>query len=119
MLTDVENWKNWDTELRQATIFGDFALNTKGELVPKKGPKLQFRISEHIPSESYTFITKMPVGSLMIRRTLNERKGAIEFTDDIQFTGFLKTLFGLFLGRGFKKVLPEVMYNFKRLAEQD
>lgn len=88
-------------------------------MIPKKGPKLKFQITELIPNSSYTFVTKMPVGTLVIKRTLKQVGEQIEFTDEIRFTGLFKRLFGLLLGGGFKSVLPEVMKNFKTLAEQE
>jgi hypothetical protein len=59
----------------------------------------------------------MPVGELVIKRNLNQINSKIEFTDDIQFTGFLKNIFGLMLGGQFRKVLPDVLYKFKMIAE--
>lgn len=118
-LADIERWKDWDTELIASSLSEKFGLGAKGELTPKKGPKLKFHISELIPNTSYTFVTKMPVGTLEIKRTLTKKGNSIEFTDDIKFTGFLRRVFGLMLGGGFKAVLPEVMENFKRIAEQE
>ncbi len=118
-LTDVNKWKDWDTELKSAVLHGDFAIGAKGTLVPKKGPELPFHISEIVPMKSYTFKTKMPLGHLEIKRTLEKKDGMTLFTDDIQFTGILKRFFGLMLGRSFQKVLPEVMQNFKRLVEKE
>lgn len=118
-LTDVSRWSEWDTELRDSRIIGDFALGTKGELIPRKGPKLKFHISALVPYHSYTFITKMPVGALEIKRTLQKDAGAIYFTDNIRFTGPFKRILGIMLGRGFKTLLPEVMENFKKLAERE
>jgi hypothetical protein len=116
-LIDVENWKNWDTEILSASLNGTFKVGTWGSFIPKKGPKLKFYISEIIPFETYTFKTKMPLGSLDIKRTIVQENETIIFEDDIQFTGILKHLFGFMLGAGFIKVLPEVMENFKRIAE--
>lgn len=118
-LTNVSRWKEWDTELVASEISENFSLGAKGILTPKKGPKLKFHISELRPNKSYTFVTKMPVGTLEIKRTLEKKDNQIKFTDDIQFTGFLKRLFGLMLGNGFKSVLPEVLKNFKELAEKE
>ncbi|MEM6721381.1 MAG: SRPBCC family protein [Bacteroidota bacterium] len=118
-LIDVNRWKDWDTELHTATLSGNFSVGTKGIIIPKKGPKLQFYISELTPNESYTFVTKMPVGSLRIQRTLKQRGSQIEFTDDIEFTGFFKKIFGYVLGRNFRAVLPEVMENLKRIVENE
>lgn len=117
-LIDVANWKNWDTELKTSQLNGAIAVGAKGTLLPVKGPKLDFYISEINPNQSYTFKTKMPLGYLEIKRTLAEENNKILFTDDIQFTGISKHLFGFLLGNGFRKVLPEVMENFKKIVEK-
>ena len=116
-LIDVKNWHQWDTELIEANIEGVFEKGAKGTMKPKTGPKLKFYISELIPNQSYTINTIMPVGELVIKRSLEEINKEINFTDDIEFTGFLKYIFGFMLGRQFRKVLPNVMNNFKRIAE--
>ncbi len=117
-LIDVKNWHQWDTEMIEANLEGDFTVNAKGTLTPKSGPKLKFYISEIVPLQSYTFNTIMPVGELVIKRSLKVENGVVYFTDDIAFTGFLKVIFGLMLGGQFRKVLPEVMNKFKEIAEQ-
>jgi len=119
LLTNVSDWKRWDTELIDAYIFNDFKLGTKGALVPKTGPKLKFEIIEYSEGTFYTFKTKMPIGYLEIKRVLEYKEGHTFFTDDIRFTGFLKRFFGAMLGRGFKSVLPEVMNNFKNILEEN
>ncbi len=116
-LIDVQNWHKWDTEIIDAKLDGEFAVGTKGTMKPKTGPKLKFYISEIIPNQSYTFNTIMPVGELVIKRSLKAENEQIYFTDDIAFTGFLKLVFGIMLGGQFRKVLPEVMNKFKKLAE--
>ena len=116
-LTNVKDWYKWDTEILNAKLEGDFIVGAKGTMQPKKGPKLKFYISEIIPNKSYTFNTIMPVGELVIKRSLVKENNEIHFTDDIKFTGFLKYIFGLMLGGQFRKVLPEVMLKFKNLAE--
>jgi len=118
-LTNVERWSEWDSELESSILSEKFDLGSKGILKPKRGPKLKFYISELIPNKSYTFIAKMPVGAIEIKRTLEKTGNQIKFTDDIKFTGFLKRLFGLALGNSFKSVLPEVMNNFKEIVEKE
>jgi Polyketide cyclase / dehydrase and lipid transport len=116
-LIDVQNWHQWDTELLEANLEGIFEKGAKGTMKPKTGPKLKFYISELIPNYSYTINTIMPVGELIIKRSLTEINNEVHFTDDIAFTGFLKYFFGFMLGGQFRKVLPEVMNNFKRIAK--
>ncbi len=117
LLIKVSDWNKWDTELKEAILFNDFGLKAKGEIIPKKGPKLKFEISDYLKGKSYTFKTKMPIGHLVIKRSLMVKNGRTYFTDDIQFTGFLRRFFGIMLGRSFQSVLPEVMQNFKNLLE--
>ena len=117
LLTNVSAWYRWDTEIKEAAIFGEFGLGTKGELVPKTGPKLSFEISEYSEGNFYAFKTKMPVGYLLIKRELYKKNGTTYFKDDIQFTGLLRRFFGVILGRSFKAVLPKVMGNFKDILE--
>jgi hypothetical protein len=116
-LIDVENWHKWDTELLEAKLEGIFEKGAKGTMKPKSGPKLKFYISELIPNHSYTINTIMPVGNFVIKRSLTEINNEVHFTDDIAFTGFLKHIFGVMLGTQFRKILPDVMNNFKRIAE--
>ena len=87
-------------------------------MIPKSGPKLKFYISEIVPLQSYTFNTIMPVGELVIKRSLKVEDEVVYFTDDIAFTGFFKNVFGLMLRGQFRKVLPEVMNKFKETAEK-
>ena len=94
LLIDVPKWATWDTELKEAHLEGNFTIGAKGELLPKKGPKLTFYISEILPNQSYTFKTKMPLGWLVIKRTLTFENGMTHFTDDIAFKGVLKRVFG-------------------------
>jgi hypothetical protein len=116
-LIDVQNWHRWDTEIINAKLDGAFAVGTKGIMKPKAGPKLKFYISEIIPNQSYTFNTILPVGELVIKRSLIVEDEQVYFTDDIAFTGFLKVIFGIMLGGKFRKILPAVMNKFKELAE--
>ena len=81
--TDVANWKQWDKGLKEASLEGDFAVGSKGKLIPDKGPKSRFVIAEVIPGKSYTFKTKIPFGWLVIKRTLELKGGLTYFTHDV------------------------------------
>lgn len=116
-LTDVQNWHQWDTELLEANLEGTFENGAKGTMQPKTGPQLAFYISDFIPNQSYTINTIMPIGELIIKRSITEINNEIHFTDDIAFKGFFKHIFGFVLGGKFRKVLPEVLNNFKKIAE--
>lgn len=115
--TDIPNWKQWDKGLKEAILDGNFEVGAKGELIPDKGPKSKFIISEIEQNKSYTFKTKIPFGWLIIKRTLEVKNGYTHFTHDVQFTGLLKKVLGKKLGKKYRAMLPEVLTEIKRIAE--
>jgi hypothetical protein len=116
--TDVPNWKQWDQGLKEAVLDGNFIVGTKGKLIPNKGPKSKFIISELVPNKSYAFKTRIPLGWLVIKRTLEVKNGITYFTHDVEFTGLLKKVFGNVLGKEYRAMLPNVLSEIKRIAEQ-
>lgn len=114
---DVENWSNWDTELLNSYLEGNFRLGAVGQLTPKTGRVSTFRISEFDPRKSYTFTVRLPFCSLNVHRYLSSQSGSTYFTHEVFFQGFLAFMFGLLLGRRFQAVLPRIMENVKRIAE--
>lgn len=115
--TDVPNWKQWDNGLKEAVLEGDFVVGTKGKLIPDKGPKSTFIISDIEPNKSYTFKTKIPFGWLIIKRTLEIKEGYTFFTHDVEFTGILKKILGNKLGENYRELLPGVLAEIKQIAE--
>jgi hypothetical protein len=115
--TDIATWKQWDKGLKEATLEGDFKVGAKGKLIPIKGPKSKFLITEVVPEKSYTFKTKIPFGWLIIKRYLEEKEGKIYFTHDVLFTGLLKKILGNKLGKSYRAMLPSVMNEIKNIAE--
>lgn len=116
--TDVPNWKQWDKGLKEAVLEGDFVIGTKGKLIPDKGPKSKFIISELEPNKSFTFKTKIPFGWLIIKRTLEVKGNLTYFTHDVEFTGILKKVLGEKLGKKYRAMLPSVLNDIKQIAER-
>lgn len=116
--TDVANWKQWDKGLKEANLDGAFEVGTKGKLIPDKGPKSKFIISELVPKQSYTFKTKIPFGWLIIKRNLEVKNGTTYFTHDVEFTGLLKKILAIKLGKKYRAMLPEVLTSIKQIAEK-
>ena len=113
--TEVETWHEWDTEVKEASLEGNFELGVKGTLAPKTGPETSFTITEFTPEQSYTFTTNLPLAELHVKRYFSRNRAA--FTREVSFTGTLAPLFSFLLGRRFKEVLPEVMTNLRELTE--
>lgn len=116
--TDVPNWKAWDDGLKTAQLNGPFVANTKGVLIPDKGPRSTFMLTEVIAGQSYTFKTKLPLGALYVKRFLTNQNGKTAFTHEVWFIGLTKGIFGRALGRKYREILPGVMEKIRWIAEQ-
>ncbi|PQJ09093.1 polyketide cyclase [Flavipsychrobacter stenotrophus] len=115
--TNVPDWENWDKGLKDAQLFGTFMVGTRGTLIPDQGPKSKFIITEIVPGRSYTFKTRIPLGRLVIKRTLEGKNARTYFTHDVQFTGILKKILGNKLGKKYRLILPETLKNIRQMAE--
>ena len=115
--TDVSQWKTWDTGLKDALMSDPFKLGAKGTIVSLEGRKSKFKVVEYEEGLSYTIKTKLPLGSLYVKRTLSTQSGKTIFTHEVWFKGLTGGLFAKRFGPKFRKMLPEVMLKIKQLAE--
>ncbi len=84
--TDVDQWPTWDIGLQQAVLTGPFVEGTKGTLISDQGQKAKFVITAVNEGTSYTFKTKLPLGSLEITRSLVAETGTVRFTHVVKFS---------------------------------
>ncbi|MGD1843036.1 MAG: SRPBCC family protein [Thermonemataceae bacterium] len=78
--TDVPRWKDWDTGLKDAQMEGKFELNQQGEIISLENRRAKFKITALEEGRSYTYRTKLPFGSLYVKRYLTEQEGKTIFT---------------------------------------
>ncbi|XLS29656.1 SRPBCC family protein [Flavobacteriaceae bacterium M23B6Z8] len=117
--TDVHNWKQWDSGLRDAEIQGDFSTGNKGYIISLENRKSTFEITSVEPGKTYTFKTKLPMGALYIKRYLTAVENKTVFTHEVWFKGFSGKLFAHVFGAKFRKILPQVMQHLKQIAEKE
>lgn len=115
--TDVPQWHTWDSGLKAARADSLLSLGVQGTITSLEGRESAFEIVEWQPLRSYTFRTKLPLGGLYVRRSLEETPDGVRFTHEVWFQGFSKGLFGRILGPGFREMLPDVMAEVARQAE--
>ena len=116
--TDVTNWKTWDTGLKDANLKDAFGLKAKGSILSLEGRKSKFSIVEYTEGESYTMKTKLPLGSLYVKRYLQREEGIIKFTHEVWFKGLTKGVFAKAFGGKFREMLPGVLQNVREIAEE-
>ena len=115
--TDVAGWPAWDVELDSAHLDGAFAEGATGRLVPKRGPSARFRIEEVDEGHAYTLVTRLPLGSLRVRRTWAATEGGIAVTHAVTFGGVGGRALSGRLGPAFRRALPVAMERLCALAQ--
>jgi len=115
--TDVPNWKDWDSGLKDAEMTDDFRLDAKGIIISLEGRKSKFTVVEYEEGKSYTIKTKLPLSSLYVKRFWEEKNGKIYFTHEVWFKGLTAGIFAKAFGGEFRKMLPVVLENIKKIAE--
>ncbi len=115
---DVRNWKDWDTGLKDASLEGDFLLQAKGQIISLEGRKSKFKVVSYEEGVSYTLETKLPLSSLFVKRYLSTENEETWITHEVWFKGFTAGIFAKQFGSKFMKLLPGVVQNVKKIAEQ-
>ncbi len=116
--TDVPNWKDWDTGLKDAILDGELDMDSKGKIVSLEGRTSKFKVVAFEKDKSYTFKTNLPFGGLYVKRTLEKKAGKTFFTHEVWFKGLLAGVFAKRFGPEFREMLPGVMRNIKEIAEK-
>ena len=117
--TEVSNWKAWDTGLKDAEMEANFNLGAKGIIVSLEDRKSTFKVVAYAEGQSYTYKTKLPLGSLYVKRYLETNNGVTVFTHEVWFKGMTSGVFAKSFGNKFRKMLPGVLQNIKNLVEGD
>lgn len=117
--TNVDRWKDWDTGLQDAELHSEtFELGAKGTILSLEGRKSKFTIVEFERGRSYTMKTKLPLGSLYVKRYLTSAEGHTIFTHEVWFSGLTKGIFAKAFGTKFRNMLPDVLANIKNIVEK-
>jgi len=116
--TEVHNWKDWDTGLKDAVMEDAFELGAGGKIISLEGRTSKFKVVAFKTNKSYTFKTKLPLGALFIKRTLEVKDKTTYFTHEVWFKGLTGGIFAKKFGPKFREMLPIAMENIKTIAEK-
>lgn len=110
VLTDVENWKDWDKELVESKIEGPFQTGTKGTLKFKTGPILETELT-HVDPSKRVFVqeAKIFLAKVVMTHAITQHEGKVKVTFQTEIKGFLALPYKWMLGSSIKKKIPTEM----------
>lgn len=114
---DVGAWKEWDREVKDSSLNGDFVAGTEGRLVPVKGPAARIRLSRVEPGRSFTVESRLPLCWMHFEHEIWEDGAGVSVTHRVRFSGPGRFLFGRLVGRVIARGLPDTLRGLKARAE--
>jgi Polyketide cyclase / dehydrase and lipid transport len=113
---EVDRWKEWDPDTKQARLDGPFAAGSTGWLEPSKGRGVKITISECTPDHSFTCVGGIPGFTMHFAHEVRAMPAGCEVTHRVSFSGWLRFIFGQLIGAQIRKGLPVTMASLKRYA---
>lgn len=115
--TDVSSWKEWDTDVKESSLIGEFIIGSSGSLTPTKGPKAKFVLTEVTVNQSFTSETKLPLCVMVFRHELETLGDTTKVTHSVSFTGITSFIFSKLIGESINKALPGTLKRLKEACE--
>jgi len=114
---NVASWSEWDSEVKEALLEGEFKTGSVGVLIPTKGPKAKFKLTEVTLNKSFTSQTKLPLCVMEFSHTLKKSGGSTKVIHSVSFSGIASFIFSRVIGQPIKKTLPETLKGLKKICE--
>jgi len=123
LFEDVSRWKEWDPNIASALISGEFATGTTGELQPRKGPLLRFKLISVENNKGFFNQFKLPLCTATFHHKIVATKTEVEENETVQlvstvvFASFLAFPFSRIIGPQLRRELKQTLQGLKSAAE--
>jgi len=114
---DVSSWKQWDSDVKESMLSGEFKEGSLGLLVPTNGPKANFKLTEVTLNQSFTSQTKLPLCLMEFHHMLEVTGDSTKVIHSVSFSGISSFIFSRLIGQPIKKTLPETLKGLKKICE--
>lgn len=114
---DVERWHLWDPDTRSAKLASGLTLHSKGHLTPTKGNTVPMEVTSIRENRQFTVSSKTALFRMDFDHELEPMTAGTRITHRVTFSGLLKPMLVLVVGRQVERGLPITLENLKRCAE--
>ncbi|HEX2547831.1 MAG TPA: SRPBCC family protein [Ramlibacter sp.] len=115
--SEVDRWKLWDPDTKEAVLRGPFAVGAQGRIVPTKGRGVPMAVTECTANRSFTVEAAIPLFRMRFDHELVPGAQGTRVTHRVTFSGPLTPVLGRIVGGQVRKGLPVTMQSLKRYAE--
>ncbi len=114
--SDVNNWPQWDKELKYCELNGEFSQGSQFILKPIHGPKVKITLSEVVTHQRFTDYTKFPGAIMYDTHELEETADGLRITNTIKVKGILSFLWIKLVAKNVAASIPQQTEALVNLA---
>lgn len=114
---DVENWNAWDPDTKSSHLTNGLTLGSLGSLTPTKGNTVPMEVTAVIENRSFTVTSMTMLFRMDFDHELTPVSEGTLIVHRVKFSGFLKPILSIVVGKLIDKGLPITLQNLKKLAE--
>lgn len=107
LMSNVNNWKNWDDTIENAEIHGEFKAGTFFTLRPKGGPNVKIQLVEVKPNYYFKDLTKFPLAKMYGEHFYENTSDGLKITITMTISGALSFLWNKIVMQDIVNHLPE------------
>lgn len=114
---DVERWNQWDPDTRASSLVDGLTLGSKGSLTPAKGNTVPMEVTSVTENRNFTVTSQTALFRMDFDHELEPVANGTRIIHRVKFSGLLKPLLTVIIGRQVEKGLPITLKNLKSHAE--
>ncbi|CAG7599817.1 Polyketide cyclase / dehydrase and lipid transport [Actinacidiphila bryophytorum] len=115
---DMATWPEWNSDTEWVRIDGPFVRGAKGVLKPKGAPQVPFVVTELVPGEKFTDVSKLVGARLTFRHVVTRTaEGSTRVDVTATLRGPLARIWNLALGKGIAAGLQGDLDRLRDAAE--
>lgn len=115
LMSDVNNWKNWDPTVEGSELHGIFETGTHFTLRTKGGPKAKLQLVEVKPKSYYKDLARLPLARMTGEHFFEKTSEGLKLTVTMSISGPLAFFWNMIVMRDIVRRLPD---DLKTLAKE-
>ncbi|PWJ53851.1 hypothetical protein SAMN06264364_11094 [Quadrisphaera granulorum] len=107
--TTASAWVEDDPSLAAAELPSDLRVGSRGTVKNHGTPRQTITFTRLVPGRAMEFVINLPLARLSFPHSMTETEHGLQVTHAVELRGLLAPLFGVLVGNGIARGLPEVV----------
>jgi len=118
ILTNLQQWNQWNASIRSVTIGMPLSLKSKGAVLFRQGWRTRFTVTDYVPGSSYTISFKNLLADVHIHRYIGYHNRKTTITNELWAEGILSDLWWALFASTWIKMLESESSQLQQFMEQ-